>query len=53
MQRSWPDFHQAAELVINGYIGEINKVVVSVGGPPDACEQAGETVPDALDWDMW
>lgn len=53
MQRSWPDFHRAAELVVNGYIGEIKKVMVSVGGPPDACEQPDETAPDTLDWDMW
>ena len=53
MQRSWEDFHRAAELVINGYIGEIKKVVVSVGGPPDACEQPGEPEPDTLNWNMW
>lgn len=53
MQRSWEDFHRAAELVTNGYIGDIEKVVVSVGGPPDACEQPDEAVPDSLNWDMW
>lgn len=53
MQRSWPDFHRAAELVANGYIGEIEKVMVSVGGPPDACEQPDEPVPEYLDWEMW
>ncbi|WKN40849.1 Gfo/Idh/MocA family protein [Tunicatimonas pelagia] len=53
MQRSWEDFHRAAELVINGYIGDIERVVVSVGGPPDACEQPAEPVPSHLDWNMW
>ncbi len=53
MQRSWEDFHRAAELVINGYIGDLEKIVVSVGGPPDACNQPDEPVPETLDWDMW
>ena len=53
MQRSWEDFQRAAELVINGYIGDIERVVVSVGGPPDACEQPAEPVPNYLDWNMW
>nr|WKN40158.1 Gfo/Idh/MocA family oxidoreductase [Tunicatimonas sp. TK19036] len=53
MQRSWEDFHRAAELVINGYIGEIQKVIVSVGGPPEECDQPAEPKPDYLDWNMW
>lgn len=53
MQRSREQFHRAAELVANGYIGDIEKVVVSVGGPPDACDQPDEPTPQALDWDMW
>ncbi|MFP4096624.1 MAG: Gfo/Idh/MocA family protein [Cyclobacteriaceae bacterium] len=53
MQRSWDDFHRAAELVYNGYIGDIQQVVVSVGDPPDACEQPDEPTPAALNWDMW
>jgi len=53
MQRSWSDFHRAAELLANGYIGDIQQVVVSVGGPPDECEQDDEATPDYLDWDMW
>ncbi len=53
MQRSRDDFHRAAELVINGYIGDIEKIVVSVGGPPDACDQPAEPKPEHLDWNMW
>lgn len=54
MQRSWDDFLRAAELVINGYIGEIEKVVVSVGGPPETCDDLRtQPVPDYLDWNMW
>ncbi len=53
MQRSWEEFHRAAELVANGYIGDIEQVVVSVGGPPDGCDQPGEPVPATLDWNFW
>lgn len=54
MQRSYDGFRRAAELVTNGYIGEIEKVVVSVGGPPDSCSDLkSQPVPDYLDWNMW
>jgi len=54
MQRSWDDFHRAAELVINGYIGEIEKIIVSVGGPPEPCDELRtQSIPDYLDWNMW
>ncbi len=53
MQRSMENFHRAAELVINGYIGGIQQVVVSVGGPPDACDQPAEPTPAHLDWNFW
>lgn len=54
MQRSRDDFHRAAELVINGYIGDIEKIVVSVGGPPELCDDLRtQSVPDHLDWNMW
>lgn len=54
MQRSYDGFRRAAELVTNGYIGEIEKVVVSVGGPPDSCSDLkSQPVPDYLNWNMW
>lgn len=53
MQRSWTDFHRASELVINGYIGDIEKVVVSVDGPPEDCDLPAQLIPDHLDWNMW
>ncbi len=53
MQRSMENFHRAAELVINGYIGPLQRVVVSVGGPPDACGQPAEPAPANLDWNFW
>lgn len=54
MQRSRDGFRRAAELVTNGYIGEIEKVVVSVGGPPEPCSDLkSQPVPEYLDWNMW
>jgi predicted dehydrogenase len=53
MQRSWAEFRQAVELVRNGYIGELQKVVVNVGGPPIKWDLQGETKPADMNWDLW
>ena len=53
MQRSWQQFRLACELVRSGYIGELKKVRVSVGGPPIECDLPAEPTPDYLDWNMW
>jgi predicted dehydrogenase len=53
MQRSWPEFRQAAELVRNGYIGEISTVKVNVGPPPVPYNLVAEPMPDSLNWDFW
>lgn len=53
MQRSWPEFRQAVELVRNGYIGDIKNVKVNVGGPPVAYNLPEEKLPDGLNWDRW
>lgn len=53
MQRSWPEFRQAVELVRNGYIGDIKNIKVSVGGPPVAYNLPEEKLPDGLNWDRW
>ncbi len=53
MQRSWADFRKACELVRNGYLGEISKVLVNVGGPGIPCELPGQPQPDYLDWNAW
>lgn len=53
MQRSWPEFRQAVELVRNGYIGDIQTVKVNVGPPPIAYNLPAETMPDSLNWDFW
>jgi predicted dehydrogenase len=53
MQRSWPEFRQAAELVRNGYIGEIKHIKVNVGTPPVKYDLAAESIPEGLNWDLW
>ncbi len=53
MQRSWPEFRQAVELVRNGYIGEIKNIKVSVGPPPVAYNLPEQPVPAGLDWTQW
>src|SRR6202000_1330439 len=53
MQRSWPEFRQAVELVRNGYIGEIKTVKVNVGGPPVPYNLPAEPLPLDLNWDFW
>ena len=52
-QRSQRHFRFACELVRNGYIGELKKVRVSVGGPARECNLPGLPTPEELDWDMW
>ena len=53
MQRSWPEFRQAVELIRNGYIGEIKSIKVNVGPPPVPYNLPAEPVPAGLDWMQW
>ncbi len=53
MQRSWRDFRHACELVVNGYIGEVKEINVSVGEPVKHCDLPTEPVPETLDWNEW
>ncbi|HEU5166080.1 MAG TPA: Gfo/Idh/MocA family oxidoreductase [Chitinophagaceae bacterium] len=53
MQRSWPEFRQAVEIVRNGFIGEIKSIKVNVGPPPVAYNLPEQQVPDGLDWSKW
>ncbi len=53
MQRSWPEFRQAVELVRNGYIGQIQTVKVNVGPPPVPYNLQAEPMVDTLNWDFW
>lgn len=52
-QRSMRAFRFACEMVRNGRIGEVQEVLVNVGGPPVECYLPAEPVPDGLDWDFW
>jgi len=53
MQRSWPEFRQAVELVRNGYIGDIRTIKVNVGGPPVPYNLPAEPIPVDLNWEFW
>src|SRR6186713_1861390 len=53
MQRSWPEFRQAVEMIRNGFIGEIKSIKVNVGPPPIVYDLPEEPVPDGLDWNKW
>lgn len=53
MQRSWPEFRQAVQLVRSGAIGEVKQVFVSVGGPPKPWDLKAEPTPAGLNWAGW
>lgn len=53
MQRSWENFRKACELVRNGYLGEISKVLVNVGDPARPYNLEQETIPKEINWDHW
>jgi predicted dehydrogenase len=53
MQRSDRHFRLGCELVLNGYIGELQHVTVGVGGPAGNPPLPAQPVPDYLDWQMW
>jgi len=52
-QRSNSSFRRAAELVLNGYIGNVHTVVCRLGEFPAATQFAEEPVPAHLDYDRW
>jgi predicted dehydrogenase len=53
MQRSWPEFRQAVELIRNGYIGQIKSIKVNVGPPPTTYSLPEQPIPEGLDWKLW
>jgi len=53
MQRSWENFRRACELIRNGYIGEIEKVLVNVGDPAVPFDLPTEPTPKEVDWNAW
>src|SRR5271157_801624 len=53
MQRSSSEFRKACELVRNGRIGKVQKVIVDVGGPSRPCDLPEEAREPGLNWDLW
>ncbi len=53
MQRSWENFRRACELVRNGYLGEISKVLVNVGDPAVPYDLKAEAIPSEINWNHW
>ncbi len=53
MQRSQKYFRKASELVLNGYIGKVKEINVSVGEPVKECDLPSLPVPEYLDWNTW
>jgi predicted dehydrogenase len=53
MQRSWSSFRKASELIRNGYLGEIQKVLVNVGDPAVPYNLNAETMPTEINWNNW
>ncbi len=53
MQRSWEEFRRTAELIRNGYLGEIKEILVNVGNPPRDIDFEGQPIPEHLNWKLW
>jgi len=53
MQRSMQEFRVACELVRNGAIGKLQRVVCTFGDPGIPCDLGEEPMEPGLDWDMW
>ena len=53
MQRSMTGFRTACELVQNGCIGDVSKVVCNFGPPGVVCDLPAESAEPGLDWDFW
>ncbi len=49
----WPQFKRACELVRNGRIGAIKRVIIGLPGDPAGGNPAEMTVPSHLDYDRW
>ncbi|WP_149303294.1 Gfo/Idh/MocA family protein [Pareuzebyella sediminis] len=53
MQRSWETFQKATQLVREGYLGEIKKVLVNVGDPAVPFNLQTQPTPEEIDWNEW
>jgi predicted dehydrogenase len=52
-QRSEGAFHKAAEMVRNGWIGEIKEVYCSLGGFPASYLEKPQPIPENINYDKW
>ena len=52
-QRSHPKTRKAVELILNGRIGKIQKVIGYNYPSPYECDFAPQPIPEYLDWDRW
>ena len=52
-QRSNSAFRKAAEIVRNGWIGEIKEVYTSIGRFPPTVLGAAEPIPEGFNYDKW
>ncbi len=52
-QRSDSRFRKAAEIVRNGWIGDIKEVYVGLGNFPPPTLEAAQPIPDGFDYDKW
>jgi predicted dehydrogenase len=52
-QRSWKQFHRAAELVRNGRIGDVTHVEIGLPGDPAGGDPKPMPVPAGFNYDAW
>jgi predicted dehydrogenase len=52
-QRSSREFRRACELVRNGRIGKLQRIIVDVGDPSRPCDLPEEEMEPGLNWDAW
>lgn len=52
-QRSHYNFQRACEVIRNGKLGKIEKIVTRVGATPNADPVPDEPAPGGLNWDLW
>lgn len=49
----WPQFRRACELVRNGRIGKVQRVLVGLPGDPPGGHPTPQPIPSHFDYDMW
>lgn len=49
----WPQFKRTCELVRNGRIGKLQRVIIGLPGDPTGGNPEEMPVPDTLNYDMW